>query len=86
MALNIRAPEAHRLAKRLAERTGETITEVVVTALQERLARIETAQSAERRAMVEDVQALAAEFRRLPVVDPRTPDEILGYDEIGLPS
>jgi antitoxin VapB len=85
MALNIRAPEAHRLAKRLAEQTGETITEVVVTALQERLERIDKARSAERGAMIEDVLAMASAFRRLPVVDPRSPDEILGYDENGLP-
>ncbi|AHJ41299.1 putative antitoxin [Mycobacterium tuberculosis HKBS1] len=39
MALSIKHPEADRLARALAARTGETLTEAVVTALRERLAR-----------------------------------------------
>jgi len=38
MSLNIKNPEAHALAERLAKLTGETMTEVVTTALRERLA------------------------------------------------
>ena len=41
MSLNIKNPEAHALAARLAEKTGETLTEAVTTALRERLARLE---------------------------------------------
>ena len=40
MALNIRDPETHRLARAVADATGETMTEAVKTALRERLARI----------------------------------------------
>jgi antitoxin VapB len=40
MSLNIKNPEAHRLAARVAEVTGESLTEAVTTALRERLARI----------------------------------------------
>jgi hypothetical protein len=32
------------------------------------------------------VEALCAKLRSLPVLDPRTPDEILGYDAFGIPS
>ena len=39
MALSIKDPEADRLARELAARTGETLTEAVVVALRERLAR-----------------------------------------------
>lgn len=39
LALSIKHPEADRLARELAERTGETLTEAVINALRERLAR-----------------------------------------------
>ena len=41
MSLNIKNPQAHTLAARLAKKTGETLTEAVTTALRERLARLE---------------------------------------------
>jgi antitoxin VapB len=39
MALSIKDPDADRLARALAERTGETLTEAVINALRERLER-----------------------------------------------
>jgi antitoxin VapB len=82
MALNIKSSEADRLARDLAEATGETLTEAVTIALRERLER-------ERRRGAPDVAArlrrLAQEVAALPVVDARPPEEILGYDEHGLP-
>jgi antitoxin VapB len=44
MALNIRDPEAQRLARDLARRTGETMTQAVIKALQERLERLRITQ------------------------------------------
>jgi antitoxin VapB len=41
MSLDIKNPEAHALAVRLAKKTGETLTEAVTTALRERLERLE---------------------------------------------
>jgi antitoxin VapB len=41
MSLNIKNPETHALAARVAKLTGETLTEAVTTALRERLERIE---------------------------------------------
>ncbi len=70
------------LARKLAERTGETVTEAVLQALRERLARTEAAAP-------EVIMRELAEIRRrcaeLPVRDPRSADEILGYDADGLP-
>ena len=40
MGLNIKNEEAHRLAQELAERTGETMSAAVTTALRERLDRV----------------------------------------------
>ncbi|MBV9991762.1 MAG: type II toxin-antitoxin system VapB family antitoxin [Alphaproteobacteria bacterium] len=41
MSLNIKSDEAHALARKLADHTGESMTTAVTEALRERLARIE---------------------------------------------
>jgi antitoxin VapB len=84
MALSIKDPEADRLARELAARTGETLTEAVVVALRERLAR-----QAGRTGVTPLRDELAAIRRRcaaLPASDDRSAEEIVGYDERGLPS
>lgn len=84
MPLSIKDAEADRLARELAKRTGETITQTVVKALRERLAREERKPDEDQ--MVEDVLEIAQRFSSLPVLDARTADEIIGYDENGLPT
>jgi antitoxin VapB len=83
-ALNIKNPETVGLAQELAAQTGEGLTEAVTTALRERLRAVSRKQdmSALKRGVAR-IQDLVAE---LPERDGRTPDEILGYDESGLPS
>ena len=44
MPLSIKNPDADRLARALAQRTGETLTEAVIKALRERLDREERKQ------------------------------------------
>ena len=83
MTLSIKNPEAERLARALARRTGESITDAVITALREQLKREQG-----RRKGVDLVTELMEIGRRcaaLPVLDPRRPDEIIDYDEFGLP-
>jgi antitoxin VapB len=83
MALNIKKPEAERLAQELAAETGESLTEAVTVALRERLSGLRRRQQRSRvRAEVADLQAFVAS---LPDVDVRAADEIIGYDEQGLP-
>ena len=83
MALNIKDPETDRLVRRLAEVTGEKMTDAVRIAVGERLERV-----AQRRgkASLDELLAIANRVASKPVVDPRTPEEILGYDEFGLPT
>ena len=40
MSLNVKAPEAHRLAQAIAQATGETMTRAVTEALRERYERL----------------------------------------------
>lgn len=83
MALNIRNKEAERLAAELASQTGETKTDAVIMALRERLGRVRRQHS--KRRLADELDAIARHCADLPVIDARSPDEILGYDERGLP-
>jgi antitoxin VapB len=84
MALSIKDPEADRLARELAEKTGETLTEAVVKSLRERVAR-EKARSSPAR-LAEALGEIGRRCATLPAIDERSPEEIIGYDEDGLPS
>jgi antitoxin VapB len=84
MALSIKDRETERLARELAQRTGETITVATRRALEERLRR--TGSDARKAALMEDLEAIRRRLNALPVLDGRTPDEIIGYDENGIPS
>jgi antitoxin VapB len=84
MPLSIKDPEADRLARAVARRTGETITQAVIKALRERLAREERKEQAIE-TLVEDVMEIGRHCAVLPLLDARSPDEIIGYDENGLP-
>jgi len=83
MPLNIKNAEADRLARELTELTGESITEAVTTALRERLER-ESGRRQQHR-LLREVARIQERYRSLPLLDPRPADEILGYDESGLP-
>ncbi len=91
MALTIESPEAERLARELAERTGESVVEAVTNALRAELARNSppTGESAtssrEKRKASEILHESALRIAQMPVLDTRTADEIIGYDENGLP-
>jgi antitoxin VapB len=82
MSLNIKHPEADRLARSLAEKTGETITETVIKALQERLAREEG--RAILPSIKDELLAIGRRCAALPDLDTRSANEILGYDAHGL--
>ncbi len=84
MSLNIKNPETYRLAKELADETGESMTGAVTEAIRERLDRLRFEKS--REGMAERIHAIAAEMRA------RLPDDFfdidhadLLYDEDGLP-
>ena len=84
MALDIDDPETEALARELAARTGETIAAAIKRALQERLARLDS--EAAKAALLEDLAAIRRRWAALPLLDERSDEEILGYDENGLPS
>ena len=83
MGISIKNEQTERLARELARETGESLTTAIRLALEERLERVEG-----RRSPQDKLRLARVALRRvdaLPVLDARTPDEILGYDELGLP-
>ena len=85
MPLNIKNEEAHRLAKALAEKTGHSLTETVLSALREAIARETMKDEVMKTEKVKDLNVIADKMTALPIVDSRTSHEIIGYDELGLP-
>jgi antitoxin VapB len=82
MSLNIKDPEAHKLARELAAETGDSMTSAVTIALKEKLHRVRQARKA--KATADELLQIARKFRahlQGPVVD----HGIFLYDERGLP-
>lgn len=86
MALNIKNPQVHELARALAEATGESMTEAVGQALQERLDRVRARKTQRSGSLADRLDAIALHCASLPVLRDRSADQILGYDDQGMPS
>ncbi len=84
MALSLKDAETDRLAREVAKLTGESLTEAVRQALAERLER-ERRRRGRGKSLAERLNEIALHCAALPDYDTRTPDEIIGYDEYGVP-
>jgi len=82
MALSIRNPRAEKLAREVAAESGESLTEAIIRALEERLERIRGRRMAPD--VVQEIMKISKRCSALPDHDQRTPEEILGYDYIGV--
>lgn len=81
MAFNIKNDEADDLLRELCERTGESLTTAVTVSLRERLQRERLRTTSKR----ERIAAAIAALRALPVINDVSADDVLQWDEIGLP-
>ena len=82
MALSIRNARAEQLAREVATISGENLTQAIIHSLEERLERLRG-----RRTTVDLTQEIMVISKRcsdLPDLDPRSPDEILGYNKYGV--
>lgn len=82
MALSIRNPRAEKLAREVAAESGESLTEAILRALEERLERIRGRRMASD--IVQEIMKISRRCSALPDQDQRTPEEILGYDYLGV--
>ena len=83
MAMSIRNSEVEKLARSLSRMTGENMTETILESLKERHQRIRAANTSQR--LLDDLSVIAKRTAALPKLDDRSAEEILGYDERGLP-
>jgi antitoxin VapB len=85
MPIHLRNPRAERLARELSAMTGETITDAILRSLEDRIAKEQRRARPSRRPLTEELLAIGRRCAALPLQDERSADEILGYDERGLP-
>lgn len=83
MPLSIKNESTERLARQIAEETGESITEAIQKSLEERLEKLKAGRRS--RVLARQVEDILARVDAMPTLDSRAPDEILNYDEHGLP-
>lgn len=83
MALSIKNPEVERLARELAEITGENLTEVICNALKLRFQK----ESGRKHpaTMIDEIRRMQERVARLPRRDHRSDDELIGYNKYGIP-
>jgi antitoxin VapB len=84
MPLSIKNEVTERLARQLAKETGESLTETIRHALEERLERLPGRRRG--RIMAEKLEDILRRVDALPPLDTRPEDEILGYDKQGIPA
>ncbi|UEM01366.1 type II toxin-antitoxin system VapB family antitoxin [Skermanella rosea] len=83
MPLNIKDPSTEKIVRELAAVTGEAVTTAVRKAAEERLQRVRNDRFGNR--LADELMEIGARCSALPDLDTRSADEILGYDEHGLP-
>jgi antitoxin VapB len=83
MAISIKSIETERLAREIAAKTGESLTGAVQKSLEERLERLKNNRRSQ--ALATQLDDILRRVDEMPDLDSRTPDEIIGYDEDGLP-
>jgi antitoxin VapB len=84
MGMSIRNSETEKLARQVSRLTGETLTEAIGKSLEERLQRLRRDRSPDQ--IRGEIGKILARVHALPVLDERPEEEILGYDENGIPS
>lgn len=83
MALSIKNPHTEELARELAATTGESLTEAVTVAVEERLARL--GQGQRRELQKQRALELLSAIWELPDLDTRSVEEILDFPRTDLP-
>ncbi len=84
MGINIKHDEYERLVRQLAHHRGSSLTDAIGVAVRHELERNGVLPAPET--WIERVRQAQAIARSAPVLDDRSPDEIIGYDEHGAPA
>jgi len=82
--ISIKNEQTEKLARKVARVTGETLTQAIQSALAEKYERLQRARSG--RSLAEELNEIAVRCGKRPLVSDLSADEILGYDELGVPT
>jgi antitoxin VapB len=90
MGLSIRNAEVERLARELATRRNISLTEAVRQSLEREVRRDDIVREAKSEAgetsqRFKDLMEIAEQAAKIPRISDLSEDEILGYDEFGVP-
>jgi antitoxin VapB len=83
MALSIRNPLAEKLAREVSTASGENMTQAIIHALEEKLERLRGRKTTTD--TTREILKISQRCSALPDLDARTPEEILGYNQHGIP-
>jgi antitoxin VapB len=86
MGLSIKNEETERLVRELARRKGVGVTTAIRLAVSNELAATPPPKKKDPEAIMAAIREIQERVKKLPVLDNRSDDEILGYDEFGLPN
>ncbi|MCD6398081.1 MAG: type II toxin-antitoxin system VapB family antitoxin [Spirochaetaceae bacterium] len=81
MAISIRNTLAEKLAREVAEESGESMTQAIIHSLEDRLEKLQGRR--EPKNLLREIQEIGSRCAALPDIDQRSPDEILGYNKNG---
>ena len=82
MALSITNPLVEKLAKEVAVESGESLTQAIIRALEERLQRLRRKHPPKN--LEQEIMTISKRCSNITDLDPRTPDEIPGYNHNGV--
>ena len=83
MGITIEKAKAEKLAREVERLSGESLTEAIIHALEDRLEQLKARRAAAT--LTEEILRISQRCSALPELDERSPDEILGYDSRGVP-
>jgi antitoxin VapB len=82
-------PDTERLANKLAEATGKPLPTIVKEAIAAKAEAAGVSLRGRKRLsgqdLIDRMTAISDGCAALPVLDPRSPEEMIGYDEFGVP-
>lgn len=85
MSINVTNPEAEALLAELQRRTGKGATDLLLDLLRREKERVEQQFRLKIEAAREDTRVMVERWNARPSVDPRPLEEVLAWDENGLP-
>ena len=86
MVLSIKHPEADKMARELAQLTGLSMTQAIMEALRQQISALKSRKAQNDANDISEIMAIIDHCSSLPTLNNLSADEILGYNEFGLPS